>query len=103
MIEFKTSPTVVAEDTCGAPEIVLTAVSSDEPDNARGGGDGNTRNDIQDAATGTPDYEVKLRAERAATGDGRTYTLVYTATDASGNESSASARVLVPHDGRKTD
>ena len=39
---------------------------------------------------------LELRAERAGTGDGRTYTVTLTATDASGNEATASFTVLVP-------
>ena len=44
------------------------------------------------------DFDFKLRAERAGTGDGREYRAMYTATDASGNETSATSLVLVPHD-----
>jgi hypothetical protein len=47
---------------------------------------------------GTEDYEFQLRAERAGKGDGRVYTITYTATDASGNSANASATVVVPHD-----
>jgi hypothetical protein len=42
--------------------------------------------------------EVKLRAERDATGDGRVYTITVTATDAAGNETTESVEVTVPHD-----
>lgn len=70
---------------------------SDEPDNAKGNGDGNTVNDIQGADISTEDYFFSLRAERAGKGDGRVYTITYTATDACGNSASASATVTVPH------
>jgi hypothetical protein len=90
--------TVTVDDICDAdPTVVLTSITSDEPDNDIGIGDGNTTNDIQ-AGIGTEDYEFQLRAERAGTGDGRVYTITYTATDASGNEASADATVVVPHD-----
>jgi hypothetical protein len=89
--------TVTATDICSEPVIVLASVTSSEPDDAWGGGDGHTLDDIQEAEVGAPDFDVKLRAERAASGDDRTYTLVYTATDGAGNESSAEAVVLVPH------
>jgi hypothetical protein len=87
--------TVTVTDICDAdPTVVLTSITSDEPDDARGNGDGKTVNDIQ-ADIGTTDYEFKLRAERVGEGDGRVYTITYTATDASGNSASASATVAV--------
>jgi hypothetical protein len=91
--------TVTVSDICDAnPTVVLTSVTSDEPDNAIGIGDGNTVDDIQGAGIGGEDYEFQLRAERAGTGDGRVYTITYTVRDASGNEASAYATVVVPHD-----
>jgi hypothetical protein len=100
--------TVTVSDICdAAPSVVLTSVTSSEPDNAQGkpwdsqdntSGDGNTVGDIQGAGIGFEDYEFQLRAERAAKGDGRVYTITYTTTDASGNSASASATVVVPHD-----
>ncbi|NOQ33611.1 MAG: HYR domain-containing protein [Methanosarcinales archaeon] len=92
--------TVTVSDICdAAPVVVLTSVTSDEPDDAKGNGDGKTVDDIQ-AEIGTEDYEFQLRAERAGKGDGRTYTITYTVTDASGNSADASATVVVPHDRR---
>jgi hypothetical protein len=44
------------------------------------------------------DLLVYLRAERAGAGDARTYTITYSATDASGDSATASATVEVPHD-----
>ena len=91
--------TVTVSDICdAAPTVVLTSLTSNEPDDAKGNGDGNTVNDIQEAEIGTEDYEFQLRAERAGKGDGRVYTITYTVTDASGNSASASATVVVPHD-----
>src|SRR4029450_8471235 len=88
--------TVVAEDLCDPhPSIVLTSIVSDEPDN--GQGDGNPVDDIQQAAIGTPDFTFKLRAERAGSGEGRVYTVTYTATDACGLSAAAAAQVVVPH------
>ncbi len=89
---------VVVADTCGPATVVLESVTSSEPDNAAGNGDGNTVNDIQGADTGTEDYFFQLRAERASSGTGRVYTVTYTATDASGNEAGASTSVTVAHD-----
>jgi hypothetical protein len=93
LVEISTS--VLVEDTCdGAAGFVLTSITSDEPDN--GLGDGDQPNDIQGAAFGTPDTAFLLRAERAGPGDGRVYTIVYTATDGSGNSKSVSVEVIVP-------
>ncbi len=99
--------TVTVSDICdAAPSVVLTSVTSNEPDNDQGkpsdpqdstSGDGNTVNDI-DAGIGTEDYEFQLRAERAGAGDGRVYTIIYEVTDASGNSAIAIATVVVPHD-----
>ena len=91
--------TVTVNDICdAAPTVVLTSVTSSEPDDAKGNGDGKTVDDIQGAEVGTEDYSFQLRAERAGGGDGRGYTITYTVTDASGNSASASATVVVPHD-----
>ncbi len=78
------------------PSFVLTSITSSEPDN--GLGDGDTDNDIQEAALGTPDTEFLLRSERAGGGSGRKYTITYTATDVSGNTAVATVCVTVAHD-----
>jgi hypothetical protein len=78
--------------------VTLLAAESSEPDDAPDLGDGKTTDDIQDAALGTADPEVLLRAERSGNGPGRRYTLTYAARDASGNGTSAIVTVEVPHD-----
>jgi hypothetical protein len=78
------------------PMVNLSSISSNEPDN--GLGDGDFPNDIQNASFGTDDRSFYLRAERSGVGTGRIYTTEYSATDASGNTTSASAVVTVPHD-----
>jgi len=88
--------TVIATDNCGDPMVVLTGISSNEPDN--GSGDGSTVDDIQGAEVGTSDFAFQLRAERSAHGEGRIYTAVYTAMDSSGNMVGAEAYAFVPHD-----
>jgi HYR domain-containing protein len=89
--------TVVVEDVCDPdPTFVLTQITSDEPDD--GEGDANTMNDIQDADYGTPDVVFRLRSERQGGGDGRTYTILYTASDAAGNTAMSTVTVGVPHD-----
>jgi hypothetical protein len=89
---------VIATDTCSTTTAVLESITSSEPDNAVGNGDGNTVNDIQEADIGTNDFDFLLRAERAGSGEGRVYTVSYTATDSTGNQTTAEATVLVPHD-----
>jgi hypothetical protein len=86
----------VSDEREPAPTYVLTSVTSNEPDD--GQGDGHTRLDIRDAATGTDDLCFLLRSERSGGGEGREYTIVYTATDGAGNTSTASTVVSVPHD-----
>ncbi len=89
---------VTAADLCGVPSVALVSIESDEPDDAVGAGDGHTVGDIQDAEIRAADFTFSLRSERAASGEGRTYTITYHATDGSGNEATASAAVTVPHD-----
>ncbi len=92
-------PAWQVHDVCDRiPEVALLSVTSSEPDDAPGMGDGNTTGDIQGADIGTPDGEVGLRAERAGFGPGRIYTLIYRAMDSSGNTTQALAVVTVPHD-----
>ena len=90
---------VTVADQCGA-SVVLYDLVSNEPDDVPGDSDGETINDIQDAVLGTPDFKVKLRAERDDEGAGRTYTATYLATDLSGQTATATAGVFVPHDQR---
>lgn len=71
------------------------AVTSNQPIN--GTGDGNTDPDWT-VNSGSSDYEVSLRAERAGNLGQRDYTIVVSATDASGNTSQASCSASVPHD-----
>jgi hypothetical protein len=94
LVDITASVTVA--DICDpAPTFVLTSITSNEPDN--GTGDGDTAGDIRGAALGTPDLSFRLRAERSGKGDGRVYTIVYTASDASGNTATGTAQVRVPH------
>lgn len=90
---------VEVTDICDPnPTFVLTSITSDEPDN--GLGDGDTADDIQEATVGEPDTAFRLRSERAGNLDGRKYTVIYTASDISGNTASDTACVFVPHDRR---
>lgn len=87
---------VTVDDVCDtAATFVLLSVESDEPANGRG--DGNTSPDIQGVDEGA-DTTFALRAERSGNGDGRTYTIVYLASDQSGNTAGDTTTVFVPHD-----
>jgi pimeloyl-ACP methyl ester carboxylesterase len=88
---------VQAVDLCGeVASIKLMSIVSNQPDN--GLGDGDTTNDIQDAALNTLDLVFRLRAERTGPLGERRYTVTYRATDDSGNSAYTSAVVIVPHD-----
>lgn len=90
----------VRDDCDPAPRLRLVSASSSEPDDARGLGDGRTVDDIQEAVLGDADMVVLLRAERDGNGTGRSYTLTYEAEDSSGNVTTRSVDVVVPHDRR---
>jgi hypothetical protein len=71
-----------AGDSCATTlsrsNVVISQVTSDEPENMAGGGDGNTLNDIVIA----PDCKsVQLRAERDGNGNGRVYTITFKVSD----------------------
>jgi hypothetical protein len=78
-------------DNCTTPTWSVTAVASSEPVN--GTGDGDTEPDWAIAGP----HGVTLRAERAGSGPGRTYTITIAAKDAAGNVSNATTTVTVPH------
>jgi C1A family cysteine protease/putative hemolysin len=83
---------VSVSDVCDTtPSCHITSVSSNEPEN--GLGDGDTAPDWEI----TGDLSVNLRAERSGTGTGRLYTINVECTDQSGNSSTATVGVTVPH------
>jgi uncharacterized repeat protein (TIGR01451 family) len=84
---------VAASDICDtASKCQIVSVSSNEPVN--GLGDGDKAPDWQI----TGDLTVNLRAERSGSGPGRTYTITVQCTDTSGNNSTKTVAVTVPHD-----
>jgi subtilisin family serine protease len=88
---------ITASDNLDAdPDVALVSVVSNEPGNARG--DGNTVGDIDGADVGTDDRCFDLRSERMGGENGRCYTIVYSATDASSNVAYDTVEVHVPHD-----
>ena len=82
--------TVSSTDNC-ALSCKIIEVESNEPIN--GQGDGDTAPDWQI----TGDNTVNLRAERAAAGIGREYTITVECTDASGNKTQGTTVVRVAH------
>jgi len=71
----------------------VTGVTQDEPVNGLGDGDTSP-----DAELGPALNQVRLRAERSGTSDGRVYRLSVTVTDEFGLTCDATLRVAVPHD-----
>jgi len=89
---------VVSTDMCDpSPQVFPMSISSSEPDDAPGDGDGTTQGDIQ-TSPGAEEGQVLLRAERSGSGRGRAYLVTVRASDHSGNSSSVNAGALVPHD-----
>ncbi len=88
------SVTDICDAGVGIDDVVITSVSSDEPENVQGEGDGNTVDDIVIVDSQT----VELRAERQGDGNGRVYTINFEVTDDSGNTEIGSCTVWVPHD-----
>ncbi len=82
--------TVNATDNSGSVTSKIVSVASSDPTNTTG--DGNTSGDW--FITGP--LTVDLRAERASSGVGRTYTLTIQATDPSGNAATGTVTVFVP-------
>jgi hypothetical protein len=85
--------TVDVTDVCDSmPVCSISGVESNEPVN--GQGDGNTAPDWE--LTGA--LTLNLRAERAGNGNGRIYTVRVNCSDGSGNASTDTVEVAVPHD-----
>lgn len=80
----------VKDDYDPQPEVILESITANEVLD---------KDDIKDAQIGMDDRQFQLKAERNGRNkSGRIYTVTYSATDASGNKSTASATVTVPHD-----
>jgi hypothetical protein len=96
IIEFvdNTPPEIsvsVSPDTLWPPnhKMVPVVLEVDATDNC-----GNTAPDWEI----TGNFTVNLRAERSGKGGGREYTITVECTDASGNSSTYTEKVIVPHD-----
>ena len=80
-----------SSDNCGVASCSIISITSNEPVNGTGDGDTAPDWEIVDA------NHVRLRAERAGNGDGRTYTITVKCVDANGNMSIATTTVVVAH------
>ena len=92
---------LAVDDNCGllsTGDVLITQVTSDEPEDVNGGGDGNTLNDI---LTGQDCQSVDLRVERQGSGNGRVYTLTVAVTDENGNMGTAEYEVHIPKSKKK--
>ncbi|MGB7650089.1 MAG: hypothetical protein WBL62_02685 [Gallionella sp.] len=81
-----TATITVKDDYDPAPEIKLVSVLADDPANG---------SDIQGDAVDTDDRSFSVRAARFNPAIARTYQVIYSATDASGNTSTATVNLLV--------
>ena len=90
------TPEIFVWDNCSGEQsqVALVSITCNEPD--KGQGDGHTSDDIMIDGDGN----IYLRAERNGTDNDRVYTITYEAMDAIGNNTQASATVIVPHDKR---
>lgn len=82
-------------DNCSSlsvSNIVITSVTSDEPEDANGNGDGKTLNDI---VINNDCHSVQLREERNGNGNGRVYRIHVAISDGCGNIATASFPVSV--------
>jgi hypothetical protein len=77
----------------GIDAVVIEKVTSDEPDDAAGDGDGNTTKDIVIAADCK---SVALQSERDGTKNGRVYSIMLRVKDTPGNVTKKEFRVTVP-------
>jgi hypothetical protein len=81
---------VLADDPHSGPVAVrLTSVETTE---------GTAQAEAQDWMVGTDDRHGQVRADRNASGPGRTYTLTYSGANQAGLTATCVATVLVPHD-----
>jgi hypothetical protein len=73
-------------------DVRITQVTSDEPDDVPGGGDGNT---TQDMVIASDCKSVQLRAERDGNGNGRVYTITSKVRDASNNTTTVTSKLKI--------
>jgi hypothetical protein len=84
-------------DNCGNSGLTVSSINITAADNGVTGSSIIGLDDWEIGAIGATSTNIKLRAERAGTGEGRTYTIQLVVTDAGGNTSTASTTVIVSH------
>lgn len=88
-----TATITVRDDYDPQPEIQFVSITANETLD---------KDDAKGVLPGTDNRHFMLKAEREGKNKaGRIYTVTYSATDGSGNKSTASATVTVPHDERE--
>jgi hypothetical protein len=89
----KITPTWTVTDNCDrSPQVSLVSITCNQQDKSKDKKHPN--GDIQVR----PDGSIYLRAERNSPNTSRIYTITYQAVDDSGNATTSSATVTVPHD-----
>jgi hypothetical protein len=87
-----------ASDNSTCPLTINAAVSSNEPISGLNSGDKSPDWTVPVINQSTGMINLQLRAERSGRGNGRIYTITISATDCSGNVSTAKVKILVPKD-----
>jgi CHRD domain/HYR domain/Secretion system C-terminal sorting domain len=85
-------------DNCPGPISCHIIITSNEPTKGLGSGHTNVTDWVV-----IDDHHIKLRAERAGKGNGRTYTISVSCNDQYGNTGNAGINEFVPHDLRSAD
>ncbi len=85
-----------ASDNSGGPVSLSASIASNEPQD--GLGDGDMPQDWTAPVINNGIITLQLRAERSGKGNGRLYTVTIVAKDQSGNSSTATVTISVPHD-----
>ena len=92
--DFVLSASDAGDSGVNLSSVYILKVTSDEVAKADGGG-----NTLKDILVAADCKSVQMRAERSSSGDGRVYTITFKVRDASGNSTTATARVVVPLSG----
>ena len=95
------SAEVTVTDACGQPAAKLSSIQSSGPASVSKR-NGYTTGGVSGAVLGTSDFNFQLQSERSTSRQGCSYLVTYIATDAAGNQSSATGVVRVLHDRRRS-
>jgi hypothetical protein len=92
---------VSTSDDSGGPVTLSVEMESSEPPEDLGDGNFQPDHQILEVNQETGLVRVRIRTERSGLGEGRTYTITISATDASGNRANTVVTCVVPHDQRE--